>query len=180
MATTLFIMEAVNLFCGDHDPTASNHLELMSMKLPDLVQETQEYKPGGGIGAFNMTMTSLAALKFTFKLKGMNPERLTLFGFGQTARRRFTAYGVVRDKRTNRQMESKAVIEGCLSSITNSEYSRGDGLDHDYEVNDVISASHYIDGKEIYDVDLFTNRFSIGGVSQTDEANRILRIPSVA
>ena len=34
--STIYIMEAANLFCGDHDPTASKHLTLTELQLPAL------------------------------------------------------------------------------------------------------------------------------------------------
>ena len=34
--STIYVMEAANLFCGDHDPTASKHLTLSELKLPPL------------------------------------------------------------------------------------------------------------------------------------------------
>ena len=46
--SSLYILEAANLFCGDHDPTASKHLALQELKLPALEEMTQDHMPGGG------------------------------------------------------------------------------------------------------------------------------------
>jgi hypothetical protein len=34
--STLYVLEAANLFCGDHDPKNSKHLTLQELKLPSL------------------------------------------------------------------------------------------------------------------------------------------------
>jgi phage tail tube protein FII len=178
--SNIFVMEAANLFCGDHDPTASNHLQLMNLQLPSLEQQTQAHGPGGGIMGVNFAMTMLSPLTFSFKLKGIDPGRLTLFGLGGVERRKYTAYGVIRDKRNNSQKSGVAVIEGVLVKIAPSSFSRADGVDHDYDIQEVTSYRLDIDNKSVFSFDFFTSQFEVEGVSQTDLLNRILRVPATA
>lgn len=178
--SNIYLMEAANLFMGDHDPSASNHLVLEELKLPDLEQKTISHEPGGGVMAVSFATTILSEMAPTFKLKGMDPERLKLFGLGSTMRRKFTAYGVIREKRTNSPLEAKAIIEGVLTKISGSSFRRGEGMDHDYEIREVMSYSLTIDQKEVWDIDFFTNKWSVGGVSQVAQMNNILRIPGGA
>jgi len=178
--SNIYLLEACNLFCGDHDPSASNHLVLEEIKLPDLEEKTIAHEPGGGVMGVDWATTMVMPLNPTFKLKGMDPERLKLFGLGSTLRRKFTAYGVIREKRSNLQLEGKAIIEGVITKISGSAFKRGDGMDHDYEIKEVTSYQLYIDKKEVFYIDVFTNRWSVGGVSQVDEMNNILRIPGAA
>ena len=95
---TIYLLEAVNLFMGDHDPNASNHLELEEFKLPEPSIKTSEHAPGGGVLAVDFGMNMLEKLEPTFKLRGFNPERLKQFGLNTPYRSIFTAYGVIRDK----------------------------------------------------------------------------------
>ena len=45
--STIYVMEACNLFCGDHDPAASKHLTLAELKLPPLQEIYQDHHAGG-------------------------------------------------------------------------------------------------------------------------------------
>ncbi len=173
----IYLVEAANLFCGDHDPGASNHLTLEDIKLPDLEQKSIGHEPGGGVMGVEFTTTIMGALSVTFKLKGIDPKRLALFGLGSTMRRNFTAYMVIREKRSNQQIEGKAIIEGVISKISGSGFKRGEGMDHDYEIKEITSYKLFIDNDEVYNIDYWTNRWSVGGVSQVNDMNRILRIP---
>ena len=38
--SNIYIMEAANLFCGDENPTASKHLTLTELQLPNLQEIT--------------------------------------------------------------------------------------------------------------------------------------------
>lgn len=176
----IYLMEAANLFCGDHDPSGTNHLTLEEMKLPDLEQSGIEHAPGGGVMGMTFTTTMVKALSSTFKLKGMDPERLALFGLGSSQKRKFTAYGVVREKRTNKAMDAVAVMEGAIMRLSGTAFTRGNGMDHEYMIGELLSYHLAIDGKDIYKIDAWTNQFEVGGVSQTDELNRLLRIPGTA
>lgn len=178
--STIMIVEAMNLFCGDHDPSASNHLSLETMKLPDLEMGSMEHRPGGGPMAINFTMANVNALESSFKLKGIDPNRLTLFGLGSNKRRKFTGYGVVRDKRTNDEKEAVVIMEGVLARIGGGEFSKGNGMDFDYAIREIVSYKLTIDADPVYDLDVFLPKFIIGGVDQLEASNRILRIPGAA
>jgi hypothetical protein len=53
MANDIITLEAANLFCGDHDPSAenSNHLTIQNLKLPGLEENNSDHTAGGVIGA---------------------------------------------------------------------------------------------------------------------------------
>lgn len=177
---TIYMLEAVNLFMGDHDPSASNHLELESLKLPEPSFKTIEHTPGGGVMGVEFVTTLLEAQTVTFKLVGMNPERLKLFGLNTPYRSIYTAYGVVRDVRTNREREAKAIIEARLAKMTPDEAKRGEAFGHDYELKEIVSYSLSIGDQPIFEVDFFKNTHSVGGVDQFANKNRILRVPGAA
>ena len=128
--SNFYVMEAVNLFCGDHDPTASKHLTLDSLKVPELQEKTASHMPGGGVLGLEVGMNFIEALSPTFKLSGFDPQTLTLFGLGTPHRHVYTGYGVVRDKKTGRALEAKTIIEARIrpSSRTNSSAATCTGM----------------------------------------------------
>jgi P2 family phage contractile tail tube protein len=177
---TIYLLEAVNLFMGDHDPNASNHLELEEFKLPEPSIKTSEHAPGGGVLTVDFGMNLIEKLEPTFKLRGFNPERLKQFGLNTPYRNIFTAYGVVRDKRTGRAIEAKAVIEAKLGKLTPDAFKRGDDFGHEYAMIEVVHYELFVGPDEIFAVDFFENTYRVGGADQFADANRILRVPGAS
>lgn len=175
MASTIYIMEAANLFCGDHDPANSKHLTLEELKLPDLQETLVDHMPGGGKVGVEFAV-GVDKLEPTFKLKGWDMPLLRQFGAGTSSRNRFTAYGVVRDKRSGRAIEAKSVIEGRLSRIAPDAFQRGEAMSHDYAINEVMHYELHFDGAEEMYWDFFTNTLRLGGTDRDPEVNNILRI----
>lgn len=175
--STIYIMEAANLFCGDHDPTASKHLTLTELKLPSLEELYQDHHPGGSRVQIEVAV-GIKKLEPTFKLGGWDPDLLSQFGLGATNPKVFTAYGVVRDKRTGVASEAKAVIEGRLGKIDPEAFKRGDMMGHDYSINEVLHYELYFAEKEKLYWDFFSTDWRIDGTSQNDDERRILRVPT--
>jgi phage tail tube protein FII len=114
-----------NLFCGDDDPTASKHLTLTELQLPNLQEMYQDHHPGGSRVQIEVAV-GIQKLEASFKLAGWDPELLTQFGLGATARKKFTAYGSIRDKRNGTAIEAKAVLEGRLGAASPEAFQRGE------------------------------------------------------
>ena len=79
--STIYVMEAANLFCGSHDTAASKHLTLSELKLPDLQENYTEHHPGGSRVGIEIN-TGIQKLESTFKLTGFDPQVLAQFGLG--------------------------------------------------------------------------------------------------
>ena len=173
--STIIVQEAANLFCGDDDPTKSKHLTLGSIKLPSLSEKMSDHHAGGAMVAIEVAL-GVDKLDCTFNLKGHDPDLLVQFGLGGKPRLRYTARGLLRDKRTMRAIESKAIIEGRLTKIEVGEFSRGDLLGHDYSIQEVMHYELYYDGVEKVFWDFFTSEWRINGISQNSDELRILGI----
>jgi uncharacterized protein len=177
---TIYVMEAANLFMGDADPTSSNHLELMELKLPEPTLINQDHMGGGSVMKMGFSMNALEKLEPTFKLAGFNPERLKQFGLNTPYRQIFSVYGVIRDKRSGRAIEAKAIIEAKLAKMTPDAFQRGEMMNHDYALQEVASYSLTVGGSEIFYVDFFTNVYRTDGVDRFADVNSILRVPGAA
>ena len=178
MSGTVYIMEAVNLFVGDADPTKSKHLTIAELKLPDLVGIYADHHAGGALVATEFEV-GVEKLEPTFKLNGFDPDLLAEFGLGSRVRNKFTGYGVIRDQRTGRAIESKAIIEARLGRIAPDAFQRGELQGHEYSMNSVVHYELWFDGQEKVYWDFFANEWRVGNVDQNSDINRILRIPSL-
>jgi uncharacterized protein len=88
----------------------------------------------------------------------------------------FTAYGVIRDKRTGIAIESKAIIEGRLGKIEPDAFQRGELQGHEYTINEVMHYELWFNEKEKLFWDFFSTEWRLDGVSQNDDERRILRV----
>jgi uncharacterized protein len=174
--STIYIMEAANLFVGLADPTKSKHLTLTELKLPAL-QEIFVDHHGGGMRVGIEVGVGVQKLEPTFNLAGFDPDLLSEFGLGSKVRNVFTAYGVVRDKRTGRAIEAKAIMEGRLGKADMSAFQRGEMTSFEYAINELMHYELWFDGAEKIHWDAFTNVWRINGVDENSAENLILRIP---
>lgn len=177
MPNTVYVMQAVNLFAGDHDPTASKHLSITELALPTLQEIYADHHPGGARVAVEWEV-GIQKLEATFKLGGFDPDLLTRFGLNTRQRQVFTAYGVIADKRTGRMIEAKAIMEGRLGKVEPEAFQRGEFQSHDYAVNELTHYELWFDEAEKIAWDFFTNLWRVDGADQNADVNRILRIPT--
>ena len=175
--STLYIMEAANLFCGDDDPTGSKHLTLTELQLPNLQEMYQDHHPGGSRVQVEVAV-GIEKLEASFKLAGWDPDLLTQFGLGARALKKFTAYGVIRNKRTGTAIEAKAVLEGRLGRANPEAFQRGEMQGYDYAINGIMHYELHFEGVEKVYWDFFTTDWRIDGVAQNADERAILRIPN--
>jgi P2 family phage contractile tail tube protein len=175
--STIYIMEAANLFCGDHDPMASKHLTLTELQLPALQEMYQDHHAGGSRVQIEVAV-GIQKLEPTFKLAGWDPDLLTRFGLGASRASVFTAYGVVRDKRTGVAHEAKAIMEGRLGKVEADTFQRGEMMGHGYAINEVMHYELWFADREKLYWDFYSTDWRLDGVSQNDDERRILRIPT--
>ena len=175
--SNMFVLEAVNLFCGDADPTKSKFLTLTSMQLPAMEEATADHMPGGGVAGFTVGMGVLTALESGFNLAGYDPDMMSLFGLGSGERQVFTAYGVLKDKKTSNEIEAKTILHAILQNAAPDEFTRGELSGYEYSLREIVHYESYLDGKEKHYYDAFTNQWRVDGVSKFQKRNRILRIP---
>ena len=175
--SNIYVMEAANLFCGDEDPTASKHLTLTELQLPNLQEMFQDHHPGGSRVQVEIAL-GIEKLEANFKLAGWDPQVLAQFGLGARARKKYTAYGSVRDKRNGTALEAKAIFEGRLGTANAEGYKRGEVQHFDYAISEIMHYELYFEGNEIYYWDFFTTDWRVNGTSENADERSILRIPN--
>lgn len=179
MPMDVLVMEGVNLFCGDHNPTNSTHLVIQELKLPGLEENYTDHAPGGAPIAIEID-THINRLEASFNLMGWNPLVMELMGRSSVAEQTFTAYGAVRDKRTARLMEAKGVMQGRLGRSNPTAFRKGDVMGHEYSIRGILHYELYLDNARIYYWDFFESARVMGNYDANAELNTILRILGTA
>jgi phage tail tube protein FII len=177
MANTLLILEAANLFCGDHDPSSSNHLALMNLKLPELGENYNDVTAAGAPVGIEID-SHIARMEATFNLVGWNPAVQNLIGESRRERQIFTAYGAIRDRKTGKLVEAKGVMQGRLGRSNPTEFSRGQVQNHEHSIRGIVHYEVFLNKVELLYWDFFTSERRVGGVNQNADLNAILRIPN--
>lgn len=171
----MITIEACNLFAGDHDPTASHHLEITELKLPELQEKYAEHEAGGARVAIEIA-TIIQKLDPSFKFIGTNPELLTQFGLGSKQTMTYTAYEVARDRLSGVASERKIVMRGRLGKVTEDAFKAGDLVHTDYAIMGLVHYELWQAGNELLYWDFAANIWRVNGADQNADLNRILRI----
>lgn len=185
MPSNLIVLEAVNLICGDEgdnvSPGESTHLELQELKLPGLEEGFVDHNAGGSMLGIEVPM-NINRLEATFNLAGWKPEVMSMIARSSIGYSRFTAYGVLRDRKTGNANDMRADLWGRLGRVNPTAYRKGDLQAHEYAIRAI---THYElayqtgpgTEKELYYFDFFSSERRVGGIDLNKEINQILRIP---
>lgn len=190
---TVYVMESANILCGDTRPGGlglsapgiSTHLTLQELKLPTMEENYVDHTPGGAPIGIEVP-THMNKLEATFNLAGWDPFLMAYIGQQNPYYQRFTAYGLIRDRRTSVALQATAVIEGRLGRVNPTAFSKGNLMHHEYSIKSIV---HYqltmqiaANGQpqEIYFWDFFTSVRRIGGKDLNREMIQLLAIPANA
>jgi phage tail tube protein FII len=196
MAATVYTLESANLICGDArspaaggegtartSPGISTHLVLQELKLPAWEENYQDLAPGGAPVAIEIPM-HMNKLEATFNLAGWDPSIMIYVGQNSPACQRFTAYGLIRDRRTSLAHQAVAVIEGRMGRVNPAAFSKGNLMHHEYSIKSIVHYELWMQTEsgdarpnEIYWWDFFTSQMRFGRVVITDDMVRLLAIP---
>lgn len=189
----IYTLESVNLVCGDNEagqsqPGAATYLTLRQMKLPNMEENYVEHNPGGGIAAIEI-FTHINRLESTFTLAGWQPRIMGLLARGNASRQaqRYTAYGVLREQRTGKPMQARAVLWGRLGASNPTAFRRGDLMETEFTIKGITHYELYMeenassDGSvsvmsQIYYWDFFENVLLVDGHNVFARENAILGI----
>lgn len=171
--STFYVMEAVNLFCGNDDPSKSKHLTISELKLPEMTEKFEDHNPGGGRVGIEVSV-GIEKLVASFKLNGFDPDLLAQFGLGKRTSNNYTAYGSIVEKRSGKTYQAKAVMEGRLGKVAPDAFQRGELQGHEYGIHGITRFELFFDGEEKVAFDFYANTWRIDGVDQNAEMNRNL------
>jgi len=147
---TMFLMQAASLLAGDEDPSKTHTLDISSVKMPMLQENSTDHKPGGGAMGIKIGMGQFEALTVSFKIKGLAPDLMTQIGVNAPRRRKYTMRGSILDLRQNVELPGLCVVEGRMLKADMSEFSQDAGVDTDYEIHEITHYELHINEQEIY------------------------------
>jgi len=195
MANNLYTMEAANLVCGDTGagaaPGVSTHLSILELKLPGLEEAYVDVLPGGATIGIEVPM-HINRLESTFNLAGWQPDVMTMIGRSERRLQVFTAYGLIRERRTGAALQAMAVLWGRLGRANPTNFRKGDLMAHEFSIRSITHYELYMQQnqtvgdtgpnprqlREIYYWDFFTSERRIDGVDRNAEMVNILAIPT--
>jgi phage tail tube protein FII len=175
MANTLYVMEGANIFCGSFDPSASNHLGLQEIKLPNLEENYVDHVPGGGQVGIRVD-THINPLEATFNLAGWTPQVQGLIRRWGAGSQHFYAYGALRDRKTGKLLRAYAEIWGRLGRANPSNFRRGDLMNHEYTINGIMHYELFMDTRMLFKWDFFESTLIVDNVDVSREVNTVLNI----
>jgi phage tail tube protein FII len=187
MPATLYTLESANMICGDtgdaSTPGISTHLEISNMKLPGLEENYVDHTPGGAPVQIEIPMFQ-TKMESTFTLAGWNIDVMSMFGHWVRSMMRFTAYGLIRDRRTGNGLQAMALFEGRLGRVNLTDYRKTDLQMTEYSIRSITHYELYMqrvagqEPEEIVFWDFFTSTRRQGGVNLNAELNLNLSIPT--
>lgn len=185
--STIYTMESVNLVCGDIGgnqvtPGLHTNLTIQELKLPALEEAMVDHTPGGALVGIEI-MTHINKLEATFNLAGFNPDIMRLLGRSNRALQIYTAYGLIRDRRTGDAMRAVAVMQGRLARVNPSNFRKADMMGHEYSIKSIVA--YKLDMQEskgaqmspIYEWDFFTSTFFVGNENINSDLTAMLALP---
>lgn len=155
MAATILNLDTANLFAGDADPTNSQFLTLNNIKFPALEEKTKAHSPGGGVMSINVGMRSVNALSLTFQLAGINPDVMNKYMPGLGRRTKYTLRGNLNDLQTQEDIPVLAVVNGRMTKSDIGQFDKDNGLNSDYEIQEIVGYQLLIGGTEKFYFDFF-------------------------
>jgi uncharacterized protein len=185
----IYVMESANVIVGDaggkSSPGISTHLVLQELKLPTMEENFVDHAPAGAPIAIEIP-THMNKLEATFNLAGWDPVIMSYIGRNTRMYHVFTAYGLIRNRRTSEAMQAIARMEGRLGRVNPTAFSKGNLMSHEYSIKSIVSYSLTMQlvpkgpQSEIYWWDFFTSVRRIGGKDQNADMIRTLAIPANA
>lgn len=195
-ANTVYVMESANLICSNTRgpaagggqaqtaPGISTHLVLQELKLPGFEENNVDHAPGGAMVAIEVP-THINKLEATFNLAGWDPGVMSLLAQNNPMHQVFTAYGLIRDRRTSAALQAIAVIQGRLGRVNPTAFSKGNLMAHEYSIKSIVHYELWMqlakgnsEPTEIYYWDFFTSRLRSGRIELTNDLVRLLAIPA--
>jgi Bacteriophage tail tube protein len=155
------------------------------LKLPGLEESLVDHTAGGAPVQIEIPMFQ-TRLEATFNLVGWNPGVMGMFASATRALQRFTAYGLVRDRRTGLALQGMAFFEARLSRVNPTAFRKTDLMQMEYALRSIVHYELYLQEtvgaqpSEIYFWDFFTSTRRVGTENLNAEHNQILAIPAVA
>ncbi len=153
--------------------------------MPTMEEATQDHNAGGAMIGIEVP-SHLNKLEATFNLAGWDPDIMTYIGRETRFFQIFTAYGLIRDRRSGDALQATARMQGRLGRVNPTSFSKGNLMHHEYSIKSIVSYQLTMqivangNPNEIYYWDFFTSERRVGGFDLNKDLVNLLKIPGIA
>lgn len=166
---SLYMLTAVDVRRAQRVGTSRATI-ISKLTLPPIKFVTAGHNPGGGVMAVDFAMPRIEAVEPAMEIKGIDPEIFS--GFGTVDRWVFAS--AWRDKKTNKAVPARAIIEGAITEWTPDEGSPEEFAGCTHAFKEVTHYEFHLDGKELWYIDFWERILRSDGVDQFAEDRRAL------
>lgn len=189
-----YVLEHANLYCGAAPSAeqASNHLVLVSVKLPTLEMQFVDHRAGGAPVATEIDMIQ-TRLECEFELLGIQPQVMTLMGRHQYGGNNletdalvragiggndYHIFGHVRNYATGEALQAVAHLRGQLGRVEMQPYRNGAApMTTRYSIRSIVKYKFELAGQPIFEWDFFQNLWAISGFDQNGNSTTFIGAP---
>ncbi|PRD42327.1 hypothetical protein C5748_16140 [Phyllobacterium phragmitis] len=147
---SLYLLTAVDVRRAEQ-AGSSRALTIAKLTIPAIKFMTANHNPAGGVMGVDFALPRIEPVEPAFEIKGFDTDIFN--GFGQ--RDRWTFAGAVRDKKTNRSLPARAVIEGAITEWEPDEASPEEFVGCTHSFKEVTHYEFHLDGDELWYVDFW-------------------------
>lgn len=165
----IYLLTAVDVRRATEAGT-SRATTIEKLTIPPIRFQTANHNPGGGIGSVDFTLPRLETFEPRFMVKGVDTD--VFRGMGTTDR--WTFAGAFRDKKLNKTVPARAIIEGAVTEWEPDESDPGEFLGCNHAVKEVTHFEFLIDGKEYWYFDFDERVIRRDGVDLFAETRQAL------
>ncbi|HEV7293113.1 MAG TPA: phage major tail tube protein [Devosia sp.] len=169
MQQPLLILTAVDVRRAEEAGT-SRATTISTLTIPAVNFVTAEHSPGGGVGAVNFTLPRIEALEPAFSAKGLDRDVFRGLGISD----RWTFASSYRDKKTNRPMAARGIIEGAITQWEPDESDPAEFQGCNHAFNEVTHFELTLDGEEFFYFDFWERVLRRDGVDLFADDRRAL------
>ncbi|WP_394689059.1 phage major tail tube protein [Hoeflea sp.] len=145
---TLYMLTAVDVRRAEVGGS-SRATTIDKLTIPAINFMTAEHNPGGGVMSVNYALPRIEAPEPAFSVKGIDTD---VFG-GMGLRDKWTFAGAYRDKKTNRAVPARGVIEGAVTNWEPDESDPGEFQGCNHIFKEVTHFEFLLDGVELWYID---------------------------
>jgi len=154
----LIMLTAVDLRRADRNGT-SRAITIAKLTVPSVKFASAEHNPGGGVLGVDFTLPRIEALEPKFDARGIDTEIFASMG----ERHAWTLAGAYRDKKTNRVLPARAVIEGVVAEWEPDESDPAEFQGCSHMFREVTHMDLSIDNDELVYVDFWERELRLKG-----------------
>lgn len=165
----LYMLTAVDLRRATQAGT-SRATTVSKLTIPPVKFMTAAHNPGGGVMEVESVLPRIEALEPAFSAKGIDTEIFS--GMGEVER--WTFAGAYRDKKTNRAIPGRGIIEGAVAEWEPDESDPAEFSGCNHIFREVTHFEFSLDGENLWYIDFWERVIRRKGVDLFAQERRAL------